>query len=496
MLLTALLLSAATPATAPPQPPPAALVADEFADRLREARGDVDALWDLANWCEARGMMKERDRALQSLLRTSPEDRKARELLGHVHYDGQWFTSEKRLASYKKKKEREEKARREKEAKAKGWVRYQGDWVDPADIEFLERGWVRGDDGAWLSPEDKQKLDEGWMRQDLEWVAPAELSKIGEGLWKCGDEWLTLEEADAYHADLDHWWRIPGHRFIVWSTCERQLAKKALKLADDTHLDMQRLFGTAPTERPSVLVLRDLDQYLAFSKDGLGQLGKSLLGHDSLRGTYFPDLWLDEDGAFVGVGVAYWSVANPGEDRWGSLWVRHAAAQSFVEALDSSPGARAELTDGGGPEAFVGGFWEEKHIPGWLRFGAASYAERYFIDPNPGNGNDSYWPRKWSAGEVKQKGGLQPLDDLFEFRLSMDDTDKALHLLNQVGLLVAFVLDGEHPAMNKELEKFHKAMALLAKDPKKGPAAVDKAVSSLQRALKKNRKALAEFAGL
>ncbi len=495
MLLIALLLTVLEPEPRGLLSQPTASRADEFADRLKAGRGDVKALWELANWCEARGMLKERDRALKSLLRTSPDDKKARELLGHTRFDKQWFTSEKKLKSYKKKKARADKARREREAKDKGWVRYKGDWVDPQDVPFLERGWVRTEAGLWITPEERERLEQGWIRQDLEWIDPESKAKIEADLWKCDEDWLDLQRANVYHAQLDHWWRIPGQHFVVWSTCGRELAKKSLKIADDTYRDMQRLFGRAPIEAPAVLVLRNLNQYTDFSKDGIGGGGKSLQGHDSLRGAYFPDLWLDDDGEFVGVGVAYWSTASQSEDRWGSLWVRHAAAHSFIEALDPSPEARAALLEEGGGEAFVRGFWEQKLIPAWLRFGAASYAERYFIDPSPNDGNDSLWARRWSAGEVAKKGGLDSLDELFEFRFSMDDTDKALHLLNQVGLLVAFILDGDSPAMTSELSKFHQAMRLLAKDSKKGPAALEKSIRGIERALKKNKKQLAAFAG-
>jgi len=492
MLFLVLFLTVTTPAEASVSARFEAPFQDDFADRLKAARGDVEALWSLANWCEARGLIQERDRTLRWLLKTQPEDQKARELLGHVRFDGQWFTSEKKLAAYRKKKEKEFKVKASREAKAKGWVRYKGEWIDPAHRALLERGWVRAENGVWLTAEDKKRLDEGWQRQDLVWIAPEESSKLDEGLWKCGSEWLPLKQADEYHAQLDHWWRIPGHHFVLWSTCTRELSKRAQKLADFTCIDMERLFGCAPSDAPPLLVLRDLEQYLAFSSDGVG---KSLQGLDSLRGTYFADLWFEED-EFVGAGVAYWNSEDPVEDRWGSLWVRHAAAQSFVEALDRSPQARAAIAEGEDPQGFVQGFWEEKAIPRWLRYGAASYAERYFTDPFPSGGNDSLWPRKWSAGQIAKNGGLQSFDELFEFRLSSDDRDAALHLLNQVGLLVAFLLDGESPALRKDLEKFHNAMRLFTVDPKKGRRALEKAVRGMERSLKKNKKDLTAFAGL
>ena len=469
---------------------------EDFDARLRAARGDTEALWKLANWCEARGLMGERDRTLRSLLRTDPEDKKARELLGHVQFEGKWFTSEKKLAAFKKKELRDRKLREDREAKEKGWVRHNGGWIDPKDLAYIERGWVRLEDGTWVSKEDKERIEAGWQRQDLEWIAPEEVAKIREGLWKCGPRWLSLEEADTYHSELDKWWQIPGSRFVVLSTCERQQAKKALKLAEASYIDMQRLFSIQPPETPRVVVLRELDQYTAFSREGFNGVGKSIQGLDSLRGAFFADLWVEEEEGFLGCGVSYWNAKNPAEDRWGSLWVRYAAAHSYIEEIDPSAEARAALGSGEeGAREFFTGFWEQKLIPNWLRYGAASYAERYFTDPNPNDGNDVHWARRWSAGEVKAKGGLDPLDDLFELQLANDDVEKSLHLLNQVGLLVAFLLDGNEPALQKELDKFHKALQTNVTDPKKGKQAIEKAVRSIERALKKNQKALAKFAG-
>jgi len=471
-----------------------ARVQDDFRARLKAARGDAEALWKLANWCEARDMLKERDTTLTALLRVTPDDEKARGLLGHVRFDGQWFTSEQRLESYKKKKDKERRAEEARVAKEKGWVRHEGQWVDPADLIFLERGLTRAEDGTWVTAEEREKLAAGWVRQDTLWIRPDEREQVDQGLWKCGEEWLSLEDANAYHRQLDSWWRIPGERFELWSTCDRDLAQKALLHMDIAYRDLARIFGVHLIERPVVLVLRSPAQYAEFSRGEEGSFGKNMLGLDSLSGAYFADLWV-KDGKFVGAGVAFWNRDDPTEDRFGSLWARHAAGQSFVEAIDSSPEARAKL-EAEGRMSFAQAFWGEKLVPGWLRWGAATYVERYFVDGFVAPGEDPLWTRKWSIENIQRLGGLGELDDLFDFRISPDDRDESLRLMNASGLLVAFMIDGDCAPVKKAHNRLTSAVELLAKDPKKGRSALEKATKGLEKALAKNRKALLSFAGL
>ena len=124
----------------------------EFKERFDASKEDRTALWELHQWCTAFGMDREAEKVLRGILRVDDGDRKARELLGHIEYDGQWFTDEKKLAKYKADKE-------EAEAREKGWVRFRDAWVAPADIPFLEKGMVRDADGTWISKEDFERRE-------------------------------------------------------------------------------------------------------------------------------------------------------------------------------------------------------------------------------------------------------------------------------------------------------------------------------------------------
>ena len=494
--LLVLLLAPVPALPAPTTPPGLVVLQDDFDSRRKAAAGDLELLWELVDWCEARGLQKERDRVLRDVIKLEPDDAKARELLGHVEYDGQWFTTAKKLEAYKKKKEREERKALEREAKEKGWVRYGDTWVDPNNVPKLEAGFVRAEDGTWVSPEELQKIEAGWKRQDLVWVSPEEASQLDAGLWKCGDEWLELEAANRYHSELDRWWRIPDGYFTLWTTVDRELAYKAQDRMQIAYRDLVRLFGVTPVDPPNVLIVRNSDQYRKFT-EGAGDppLPRSLSGLSSVHGSFFADFWIDPEVGFVGAGVSYWNPDNEADDRFGNLWCRHAAGLSFVEGIDPSPEALAAL-QAGDAQTFAQGFWDEKVLPNWLRYGAASYVERYYHDSFVGPDGDPLWARKWSVSNIAGRGGLDALDTILELKLTPDDVEGSAKRLNEAGLLVAFLLDGQSAAMTKEHQKFKAAMKAWRKNPAKGASGVEKAVKGLERAFKKNWKDLQAFAGI
>ena len=462
-----------------------ALVDDEYDKRRKEAGDDVEKLWALYEWCDAYGKKSEARRTLIRIVKLEPNHRPAHEALGHVEYDGQWFTSEKKLEAYKKEKE-------EREAKEKGLVKYEGEWVPAEHVPYLERGLVRDEEGRWLSAEDYERIQEGWTRQDLVWVAPDEKDKVAQGLWKCGDDWKTLEQANAYHSELGKWWVIPSEHYVAYSTCDREIAKQALECMEDAFNDFVRAFGRAPDRPLNVVVLRDVPQYQAFANGGEGwpQLTDSR-ANSSIHYAYFADVFFGDEG-FMGAGVAYWDASDPNGAAYGNHAARHAAGQAFVEAFDPSTKAVAEVVEKGGEpsEAFVTSFWEEKALPLWLRFGIATYGERYYVDPHVESGGNPYWTREWSVQNIQNRGGMRPLERIFAFELSPDEASRqdAQKLINESGLLVAFVLDGECAPVTERYQALKVAL-------EKGKG-VDKAVSALEKEIARHEKELRAFAKL
>ena len=134
-LTTALvaLIAAAAPAAAPPSyaagPPGTAFTAGlasaqddlaEYKRRRKAADGNTEALWKLVDWCELQSLRKQRKSCLRAILKLDDDDTKAHELVGHVFYGGQWFTSKSKLRSFKKKTEAAAQKEEERVAKEQG----------------------------------------------------------------------------------------------------------------------------------------------------------------------------------------------------------------------------------------------------------------------------------------------------------------------------------------------------------------------------------------
>ena len=407
--------------------------AKEFQERLKAAQGNALELWKLHTWCEAAALTKEQTIVLRAIIKASPEDRKARQLLGHVQVEGKWYESQA------KAEEAAERALRE-EAKRTGKALWRGTLVDPKDLPMLERGLVRSDQGHWVSAQDLERIKNGWVQQDLVWVSPQEAERMEAGLWKCQDQWLTLEEADRYHAALETCWVIPGEKTVLYTTCPREIAQVGLIEMERSISPLTKLFGQAPQQKLAVLMLGNAQLYDEVGAQSVDQ-GWQLRDLSSLHGAYFAELYSRprEDG-FAGGGVCLFDAASEPGKMFGKTFVRHALAQSFAETVDPSPKALA-LADKENPskEAMAKAFWDEKLLPDWFRFGAASYVERYAPDTLA---VDTHWLFKWSIDNLKRQSGLNPVKDILAFELDAKDTLRSPKMLNQFGLLLAFIVDG------------------------------------------------------
>ncbi len=86
------------------------------------------------------------------------------------------------------------------------------------------------------------------------------------------------------------------------------------------------------------------------------------------------------------------------------------------------------------------------------------------------------------------KGGLRPLKEVFSGELDVNDLESSIKLMNEVGLVVAFILDGK----NAEVAAAYGAV----KHAMREGEGHDKAFKDLQKAITDNEKALREFAGI
>ena len=473
--------------------PALAPIGDEELDRRLAAAGnDVALLWDVRVWLEGQGRAQEGGAVLSAILAIDPDHALARSALAHHLYDGRWFETYTELSRYR----RDEELR----LAERGLVRWSDGWVPAEHLTWLRLGYEEQLDGSWIHPgalarraDDAGRREAGWQQQDLTWIPPEELESAGAGLWKCGERWLTLEEADGYHAELRSWWRVPGERFVVHTTLAR--AEKgpewAVWWADRTWSDLVRLFGVEPQKKPVVVVLDGIEQYnaLATGDSAAGTPPTELEGSSSVHYAFFAEAWLEDLGfgpEYQGSGVGWWDREDAALSPYGQHSIRHAAGQSFVEAIDPSWNAVGGMVADGLQMPQVAAFWAEKKIPRWLRYGAASYVERYFVDDQAGDGGDPLWARKWAFTNLAARGGPADLERVLEFSLDANDAPGSADLIHTAGLLVAFVLEGQNPAVAAA----HAALrdALVAGDDTRA------SVQALEQALRGAEAEIAAFA--
>lgn len=499
-MIVALLLTVLSAPTAPLAP---ALVlrqeaADAEADAQIAAATDVAALVELAKSFATAGKDDAAKKAYRKVVELDPNHADARKALRHHSYDGKWFESYAELSKYR----REETAK----MKEKGLVRFKDQWVAETDLPYLNLGWVKDDSGKWQDPIELAEAQQvaQWKEAGYSyapdlcaWISPEDKAKADSGLIKCGEEWLDLAKANEYHSQLGQWWQLEGDHFFVWATLDWNSASTARWYADKIYPEMVRLFGVQPAKKPHFVVLNSLDQYNQAAGGG-GGLNDSE-GFSSLHGAYFADQFLIPDqntqsARYLGCGVSWWNRSDEKLAPWGPYWLRWAAAQSFVESIDPSWLAISEFVAAvqGGAQPAANTFWTEKKIPRWLRYGAASYAERFMKDPDVAAGGNVWALREFAFGELAKGGSLRKIEDIFAFNLSLDDQDASSRLYHEAGLVVSFLLDGADS--DKKLREKHQAFKLALKGTDRKQ--LDKAVDELQKELAKNEKDIKKFAGL
>jgi tetratricopeptide (TPR) repeat protein len=468
--------------------------------QIAAAGKDAAKLMELAASLKTAGKDDAAKKVFKKVIEIDPNHAEARKELRHHNYDGKWFESYAELSKYR----REETAK----MKEKGLVKWKDQWVPEADKPYMDMGWEKDAGGKWVNPVEvarEKQISElraaghEFRADDSSWVAPNEMDKWRSLLWKCGTEWLDMAKADEFHSRIGQWWVLDGEHFTTTSTTDWMGANEARAIAETTYADLKRLFGMNPAKKPHFIVLNSIDQYNKFSAgDQELQLPPSESeGFSSLHYAYFADVLFDpsvQPPQFAGCGVAFWDRKGP-QAAFGPYAVRFAAAQSFCEAIDPSWNAVAELiaSISGGAQPNAGAFWTEKRIPRWLRYGAASYVERFAKMP-AGDGGNPWANREWAMAELKKKGGIRKVEDIFSFPLDLNDLDGSGRLYHEAGLVVSFLLDGADG--DKKLRTRHDAFKAMLKATPFDKKKFDEAVKDLQDELAKNERDIKKFADL
>ena len=478
----------------------AVMPAQDAADadaKIAAAGSDVAKLLELAKSFETANQSDAAAKVYKRVLEVDAANETAHKALRHQLYDKKWFDSFAELAKYK----REEAAR----MKEKGLARYKDQWVPEADAPFLNMGWTKDEQGVWTHPADlaQAKQVAEWKAagyqfraDDNSWIAPGDVDKWSALQWKVGDEWVDMAKANEYHAKVGQQWELAGEHYIVWTTCEWEGGNAARWYADKAYPELVRVYGVEPRGKPHVIVLNSLAQYNQAS-GGTPPLLPESEGISSLHGAYFADVFFDgtkTPPVYRGAGVCFWDRKDERLRGWGPYWVRWASAQSYAEAIDPSWNTVAERIGAaaGGNQPAAGPFWTEKKIPRWLRYGAASYVERYAKNPEATADGDPWDLRKFAFGELKKAGGLHTLDEIFAFAVDVNKAEDSTRLYHESGLLVAFLLDGAEG--DAKLAEKHRAFQAALKSGSKKDAAA--AADALQKELAANETKIKAFAGL
>ena len=488
----------------------------EFADRWSAAGQDPAKWWQVYEWCVANERPERGRAALHKLLTIDSEHAQARQALGHRYGLGRWFSSEWAL-------DRALQGQDPTTAAAKGHVLHQGWWMHPDERSRYNKGERKDlETGEWLSRGDQKRLAAGWRRQGLAWIPPAQSRSVASRAdaqapagavsraeaaeldWKrfaghffVEGEWLTESEANAEFAHLDRMWVLPDAEVWMHTTLDRATADRALEVLRAAVHDLRKGLGVEPPLPLHVVMLRDQEQYDRYAfgdPDGRRQgvhAGRLHVVHHAYFGErrFFPE---GKRRRFAGAGVGYWEAHAPHGDAYGLHSARLALGLAYVDAVDpSSKTVRAAERAAEIPGTYDAEFAGEKRLPAWLRFGAAVYAERFFLDAQVDptqEGADPFWARTWSLENLALRGGLRPLEDLFAYSWNPDAAQDVGRAMIEAGLVWSFVLDGE-------CEPVRAVHARLRKQLARGTLRI-KTLRELEQALLAHESELRAFGGL
>ncbi len=478
---------------APTQVPenPRMYALDAVDEAIAAAGKDATKLAQLGEQWDSEGEYEAAAKAYGAALAIDPDHAAAHGGLGHHACDGRWYTTYAELARASRE---EARVRLEKD----GVVRLGDDWVPVQEAPFRRMGWEKLADGRWARPgtlarlaDGQQKEGEGYQLQHLTWVHPSEFEQWRKGLFKVGDEWLEVAQANVAHAEIGAWWEVPGEHFVALTTVVEEDSRWVVWWADQTAADLSRIFGLVPAEKPELVVLNSLAQYNEFAAGSQSppRVPADASGHSSLHYAFFTDGWTESVAGsavpvFRGTGAAYYDSQDAALAPFGQHAVRHAAALAWLESVDPSWSSVSRMVTSPSPGFPDLAFWSEKRIPRWLRYGAAAYCERFFEDAQVGEGGDPLWARKWAIENLKGSGPLDSMSTILELEFDTADPVASARRIQEAGLLVHFIVDGDDQKVNRAWRAYRGA--LMAGD------AIEEELGALEEAVRRAEKSFAK----
>ncbi len=415
----------------------------ELRQMEKDAGKDVTALLEVAEWAKEKGLVADRRRILNDIIKQDPDNGPAHEALGFVKYEGEWMTKskaeglrEKALAA---------------EMKAKGLIEVDGVWVTKDEEADAKKG-IFMHDGERVSKSDKLALVQGMIRHPATgtFIAPEDESKADEGLFPLGnDKWGSKEEADEYHSDSGHPWVV--RTYNGWIVSNRSFDEiESMKSDIDAGIESAaRVFGgemPSPANRPVVLVAASDEQYR--------ELGNAV----GAEGSAYAVFHAEGEVVTTELGAVRPVISNWQKEGWGPYWMRHAGGLAYAYAIAAEIGAEPPL---------------------WFQRGLAGYAERHYA---PGQA-------AWFGKQHLEKGGVKDIGNWFDrFEISGNLESRMLDFnMYQAGLVLDFGMNGGHADCTEKMLAVTKAIQ------EGDGSAADKAIAKFQKAVTDNEDALREY---
>ncbi|MFO0980521.1 MAG: hypothetical protein U1E76_02045 [Planctomycetota bacterium] len=437
---------------------------------------DAEGHYQLALWAEQNNLKTDSKRILRKVIKIDPNHEKAREKLGYKMYKGKWRTD----AEIERSKREEEEA----EMKAKGLVKWQGDWIAKDVAGNLEKGLIfygsvklkSGDavkgtienwkpagpvkvtsgtetkelkaedvasyEAEWMTTEQRDRQEKGLALVDHEWLSKEEVEKRKEGKYAFENEWLSLDDANQRHSDLAKPWQFEAEYIALRTNCEHALGKLVLQAANDTYKKtLQGLGVEVPAEaKPRVPII------LVANEEEYNSVGGNVQ---------------DEQDAQKSSNYSYFCHVDPSTGGYTGI-VTYALSQDYTKFMAMQ--AAAEL-------ALRGREFGEP-VPRWFVEGVACAEGRFFHDRLV----------KWSLDMLRNAGGLISLNNYFD-PMAMSNQS-----ILQAGLLINYTRSSEADAKVKEA---YQAVLQAFKAAKN--QGLEKAFRALEKSLQQNEKKIQEY---
>ncbi len=211
---------------------------------------DHAARWDLYAWAKKKGFKDELGYILEAIVDLKPGDRKARKLLGHKKVDGRWMSPDEETRYLKEKFEAEQRA--------KGLVRYEGEWVTPEERDAREKGLLKDGD-EWVTEEE-------WHKRRGEKLVNGKWIKVG---FKEGTA-LTAKALRESRVKLAYHWSA---HFDALAEIKPSLAKRVLASCEKAFGVMRTTlrptsddYPETVEERIKLVLLKKIPGFMRFSQ--------------------------------------------------------------------------------------------------------------------------------------------------------------------------------------------------------------------------------------